>query len=60
MTFLLEARPEDSKDAVSRVDNSMIRLSSRVKIFRAAYEIWSIPLVMRRRLIPPGVRLVLT
>ena len=38
MTFLLEARPEDSKDAVSRVDNSMIRLSSCVKIFRAAYD----------------------
>lgn len=38
MTFLLEARPEDSKDAVSRVDNSMIRLSSCVKIFRADYD----------------------
>ena len=38
MTFLLKARPEDSKDAVSRVDNSMIRLSSCVKIFRADYD----------------------
>ena len=61
MTFLLEARPEDSKDAVSRVDNSMIRLSSCVKIFRAAYdENLEYTIVMRRRRIPPGVRLVLT
>ena len=38
MTSLLKARPEDPNDAVSMVDNSMIRLSFRVKIFREVYD----------------------
>ena len=38
VTSLLKARPEDPNDAVSMVDNSMIRLSFCVKIFREVYD----------------------
>ena len=38
MTPLLEVSPEDAKDAALRVNNSVKRAESLVKVFKAAYD----------------------